>query len=128
MREVVDYEEVCCLFPLEQICSDFLPWIIRKVTWTQGFSMLILASTPTNNRSIKSEILERYLRDFTCAHTELPALPASITCQPLLNDIIGPDDVELDFFQSLHGSVLKFVSPRINKFAAHTCICFLAKI
>ena len=77
-REVVDYEEVCCLFPLEQICSDFLPWIIRKVTWTQGFSMLILASTPTNNRSIESEILERYLRDFTCAHTELPALPASI--------------------------------------------------
>ena len=60
--------------------------------------MLILASTPTNNRSIESGILERYLRDFTCAHTELPALPASITCQPLLNDIIGPDDVELDFF------------------------------
>ena len=57
----------------------------------------ILASTPTNNRSIESEILERYLRDFTYAHKELPALPASITYQPLLNEIIGPDDVELPF-------------------------------
>lgn len=140
----------------------------------------ILASTPTNNRSIESEILERYLRDFTYAHKELPVLPASITYQALLNEIIGPDDVVLpfqysysqvrwalsmfytqpevrfqmqqdvdrgdvdslqwpmkllhpsklnvrmesiflsqlqDFLQSLHGPVLKFVSPRINKYA-----------
>ena len=57
----------------------------------------ILASTPTNNRSIESEILERFLRDFTFAHTELPTLPISVTYHPVLSEIIAPDDAELPF-------------------------------
>ena len=56
-----------------------------------------LASTPTNNRSIESEILERLLQDFTFAHTELPTLPISVTYPPVLSEIIAPDDVELPF-------------------------------
>lgn len=60
----------------------------------------ILASSPTSNRFIETEILDRFLLSFTFAHVKLPPLPISVDYHPVVTEIISPDDVELSFQHS----------------------------
>jgi len=66
---------------LPDVIQDYGP---PHAFWCFSYERMngILASTPTNNRSIESEILERFLQDFTFAHIELPTLPISVTYPP----------------------------------------------
>ena len=57
----------------------------------------ILALTPTNNRNIEKEVLDRYLLEFTFNQVELNPLLSS--SQPVLKELIEPQIKASSFSQ-----------------------------
>ena len=57
----------------------------------------ILASTPTNNRGIENEVLDRFLLEFTFNQVELNPLLSDY--QPVLKELIEPQTKPSSFFQ-----------------------------